>query len=637
MTEYSTSPANPEEGRIQLREYLGVLRLRKWSILLTTLLVVGGALLFSVRQTPVYESESRVLVEPVVQAAAGFDPSVNMATEGELVNSAEVADLVADDLGSGEPPERLLRGLSVDVAPQTEILVIRYEDPDPLTAKRRAQSFALSYLEFRRQHAEEELLAAAQPLEKRKASAIRERTLKEKDLAELPLNDPERTTLNNQIAQLNSSIALLENQLAELDPAGALQVGQVVAPATLPSEPVSPDYVRNTILGLLLGLGLGVGIAFLRERLDDRLRGRMDLETHLGAPVLAVIPRVASWRRRGDTPLVTLAEPRSNTSEAYRTLRTSLLFSASQRGVKTLLVTSPQAGEGKTATSANLAVVLAQAQKRVILVSADLRKPRLHRFFGTSNEVGLTSVLIGEAKPWEAVKDNGLDNLKIVPSGPIPGNPAELLGSDAMGRLLAQFREVADFVIVDTAPALVVADALALAPFVDAALFIGDAEYSTRGAVTQARTQLDQVDAKVIGGVLNNFDPSKARLSPYYYSYYYQYQYGNGEPDGGKTRRRLGRKEAPQPDAEATGFEAAPGPRRRGRSGRGGARGGPAAPPTDPASTGPAVSGEPGSSPPSGMEGLWGQAAAQDGRPAPEEGAAPEGQAEAEPPARRRR
>jgi succinoglycan biosynthesis transport protein ExoP len=557
VTEAPNISDPPGDQRAQLREYLAVLRLRKWSILAVTVLVVAGAMFFSIRQVPIYESQARVLVKALSQGALGTSPSVNMQTERELVTSIQVADLVAEDLDAAERPEQLLRGLRVDVAPQTEILVMAFQHQDPLTAKRRAQSFAESYLQFRRNQAEEEVLAAGESLQKRKEDLEQERANKEEKLADLPVDDPQRIGLQTQVNQFTSEIAVLDQQLSQVIPAEKLLVGQIVEPALLPSEPVSPDHLRNAILALVVGLLLGVGVAFLRERLDDRLRGRLDLEAHVGAPVLAVVPKVGTWRKRAETPLVSLAEPRSTSSEAYRTLRTSLLFAASQQGLKTILVTSPQAGDGKTATSANLAVVLAQAHKRVILLSADLRKPRLHKFFEVPNDVGLTSVLIGEAKPWEAVKDVGLDYLKVVTSGPIPGNPAELLGSDAMGRLLEQFREVADFVVIDSAPALVVSDALAVAPFVDTALFVADAERTTRGAVTHGRSQLEQVSVNFIGAVLNNFDPSKGRISPYYYSYYYQYRYSE-EPTGrGARLRRQGKK--PQPVAEGSqeemGFE----------------------------------------------------------------------------------
>lgn len=317
----------------------------------------------------------------------------------------------------------------------------------------------------------------------------------------------------------------------------------VILDSTLPTTPSAPKKKLIIAAGLLLGLALGIGLALIRERLDDSLRGRGDLEDLLGAPVLAVVPRVSGWKKKDDTHLISIEQPKASVAEVYRTLRTSVLFASAQRGLKTLMVTSPTAGEGKTTTASNLAVVLSDAGKRVILVSADLRKPRVHRFFGQSNEKGLSTVLAGEVKPWEAMVDPGRGHLRVLTSGPVPAHPAELLQSEAMGELIEELSEVADFVILDTAPVLLVADALAIAPLSDGVLLVVDAENTHRGAVIQAREQLEQVGAPMIGAVLNNFDPSKAR-SPYYGyygSYWHRYRYsgyyGFNYEDGGGSRR----------------------------------------------------------------------------------------------------
>jgi polysaccharide biosynthesis transport protein len=537
-----------DEGRTDLRGILAVLRLRKWTIMLVTALILGGAIFASFRMTPIYESSARVLVEPIVINPTQTFPDVDIATEAGIADSVAVAEMVVERLELDRSALSLLANLTVEPVEASDFLLFRYSSPNPAEAQRMAQGFAEAFLTYRRKQAIQDYLDSRRVVQGR-ITGLQEQVSELNEELLATANPAEQSIIQSDLNRLNAQISLLEGQFA-LQPA-PLGSGEIVEPAQLPQAPASPNHVVNGVLAFLLGLFAGIGVAFLRERLDDRLRGSTDFEARLGRPVLAVVPRVASWRRKSQTPLVTLAEPRSSSSEAYRTLRTSLLFAASQQGVKTILVTSPSAGDGKTATSANLAAVLAQARKRVILISADLRKPRLHRFFNLSNDVGLTSVLIGEAKPSEAVLDIGMEHLKVVPSGPVPGNPAELLGSDAMGAFLSRLREIADFVILDTAPALVVADPLTLAPITDAALFVADAEHTSRSAVTHAGSQLEQVGANIIGGVLNNFDPSKAKSSPYYYSYYYTSRYQAVPERPGRLRRgrRLG-EEAPRPEQE---------------------------------------------------------------------------------------
>jgi capsular exopolysaccharide synthesis family protein len=195
--------------------------------------------------------------------------------------------------------------------------------------------------------------------------------------------------------------------------------------------------------------------------------------------------------------------------------------------MRVIAVTSPQAGEGKTTTVANLAATLALTGKRVVALSADLRKPRLHRFFAQANEDGLSSILAGQGQVADVARRvEGLDSLRVVTSGPVPPNPAELLSSDEMELLLGHLRATADYVVIDTPPALVVTDAMIVAPRVDGVVVVVDSDVTTGAAALHTVEQLEQVGAKVIGSVLNRFDPSKAR----YYSrggrYAYRYHYG---------------------------------------------------------------------------------------------------------------
>ncbi|MCA1726246.1 MAG: polysaccharide biosynthesis tyrosine autokinase, partial [Actinobacteria bacterium] len=517
--------APPPEEHFQLREYIGILRFRKWSVLAVSAVVLALGLFLSFRQTPLYASSARVLVKPInTSPQLQINPLIqqlNMETEREIARSEGVAEIAGEDL----PPsadDTVGGQLSIDNPPNTAILVFSYTDASPVVAQQGANAFANAYLQYKREQANESLQNIRNPLQEQLTELEQELRNLERHLGPLP--SPAQQTRRDEIT---GQIAVIRSQLAPLL-AIVVDPGDVILSAALSASPSSPNLPVNAALSLFVGLALGMVTALLRERLDDGLRGRTDLETQSGAPVLAVIPKVVGWKKREETRLTAVAEPKSAASEAYRTLRTSMLFAAAQRGLKTILVASATAGEGKSTTAANLSVVLANADKRVILVNADLRKPRVHRFFGVQNKTGVVDVLWGEAKPWEALVDPGIENLRLFPSGPIPARPAELLGSEAMGELLAELREVADFIIIDSAPVLVVSDALALAPLCDGVLYVADAESTSRGAVAHAREQLEQVGVQMVGSVLNHFDASKARSAPYYYRYYYRYKHKSG-------------------------------------------------------------------------------------------------------------
>ncbi len=523
------------EVQFQLREYLGILRFRKWSVAVVAAVVLVAGMFFSLRQTPLYRSTAKVLVKPI-NSPNTFTLTVqfsqlNMDTEVQLAASEGVAALAAEQVPGAVDPLSLALGLTVSSPPNTAILEIDFTDPDPLRAQQGANAFATSYLQYKNDQALTAIDDLRKPLEARLSQLRKELSQLNRDIGQNALDEPTPGQQSRR-DELTGQIAVLSNQLAPL--AGyVIDPGTVIQSAALPAEPSSPNHPTNAALSLFAGLVLGVVVALLRERLDDGLRGRSDLETQSGAPVLAVIPKVPGWKKKEEIKLTTVSEPRSAAAESYRTLRTSMLFAAAQRGIKTILVASASAGEGKTTTAANLAVVLANADKRVILVNADLRKPRVHRFFQLRNKIGVVDVLAGTAKPWEALVDPGIENLRVFPSGPIPTRPAELLGSEAMGELLAELRQVADFIIVDSAPVLVVSDALALAPLCDGVMYVADAEATTRGAVAHAREQLEQVGVDIIGSVLNNFDLNRARSAPYYYRYYYRYRSQYGYSYGG--------------------------------------------------------------------------------------------------------
>lgn len=423
--------------------------------------------------------------------------------------------------------------MSVSIPTNTQIFEIAYSSSDPLTAQRGAQTFAEAYLEFKTQQVIEDYTRARTGIQRQIQQLEGQLQDARERLAEAPPGSSKQQEAQGEADLLLSQLAIARNQMGSLS-TPQIDPGDVIEPAPLPLQPSSPNHVQAGILALTVGLALGVGLAFLREHLDDRIGGREELEEVVGAPVLAVVPKVSDWKKRQHAELVTRTVPKGATAEAYRTIRTNIQFIAREDNFKVLAITSPGLGEGKTTTTANLAVALAQTGKRVLAVSCDLRKPRLHRFFELHNRVGLANILTGEAALADVAQRCGIDTLRVIASGPIPPNPAELLQSEEMDELLEQFRKAAHFVVIDTAPILAVSDALILAPKSDGVILVADPSVTSRAALSHVRDQLEQIGGNVIGGIFNNFDPATARYYPSYYRYYYSYRYKyktEGEPE----------------------------------------------------------------------------------------------------------
>jgi capsular exopolysaccharide synthesis family protein len=298
-----------------------------------------------------------------------------------------------------------------------------------------------------------------------------------------------------------------------------------------PLGPSSPKPVQDALLGLIAGLALGLGAAFLRDSLDDAVSSKETAEQLTNAPVLAAVPMVMSWRKRDRPLVVTLAKPSSPAAETYRSLRTSLQFARAEHELRTILVTSPAASEGKTSTLANLGAVFAQAGQNVLMVSCDLRKPRLGQFFGIDEAAGLTTAILGEDSVDNLIRPTpGIENLWLLPSGPTPPNPAELLNGARSQQIFAQLRDRFDLVLIDSPPILPVTDAAVLSKDADATLLVVAAFRTRSGDLLRASEKLAQVNARVVGVVLNE---ATRQSAGYYTGYGYgtaQGYYGSRQP-----------------------------------------------------------------------------------------------------------
>ena len=317
--------------------------------------------------------------------------------------------------------------------------------------------------------------------------------------------------------------------------------------AALNAVPIRPNRQSSILTGSLLGLAIGMGLVILLSMLDSRVRTPEEVESH-NIQLLATIPAInpASQPLNIDSSILELSrstngngstgepdkfishkashlDPRSSVAETFRSLRTTILFAGLDRPVQVLALSSSAPQEGKSTSSANLAIVMAQMGKRTLLVDADLRRPVQHSVFDLSREPGLTNVLFERASFTEAIKPTEIPNLSILPAGIIPPNPAELLGSNRMYQLLDRLREEYDFILLDTPPVVAVTDALLLGYIADATVLIARAGHSRIDALLRAMDSVERSGAKLLGVVLNDFNPASSYGS--YYKYYQYYQY----------------------------------------------------------------------------------------------------------------
>jgi len=418
----------------------------RW-IVFVTLASVGAAALISWSQHPMYRAAATVLVQPRVFTQGTAPQAPDMGTEKTVATSNVVLQRASQRIGV--PVSQLSHGLSVSVPLNTNVLRIAYTSPDPTQAQRRAQAVAAAYADY---------WLAEQPS---------------------PRTSP-RTA------------------------GGEIFGSAVITPAKRPSSPASPNHVVDLIVATAIGLLVALGTAFVRDRFDDRLRSPIELEELSGGPILAVIPAVRQGRRDARNRLVMARNPESTAAHAYQDLRTLVFRAATNRSAKTLLVTSP-AGDRQTLVAANLAIALARAGQRVILVCADLRWPHGHELFGEFNATGLASVVEGRVGLADALRSTDTEGLQVLPAGWLEGDYGAALHGAALRQTVGRLRSAADFVVIDAPPALAGADTGALAELTEMVLLVGDARRTTRRQVNAMADQLEHVSGHIIGCVIDNF------------------------------------------------------------------------------------------------------------------------------------
>ena len=493
-----------------LRSYAQLVRKRKWWVLALALAGLAVSLAISFTESKQYAASAQVLVQPSSQASAlgsAEQPvtTTDVQTMLQLVTSAPVTNAVQKKLGHAPSVT------AAEVA-QTNVISITAIAGTPVQAAAVANTYANAFVSYQQAVSISSLTQAEAQLR----GQIRSISKQIKQLRATSGTGSQQAALVNQEAVLSEQLTQMQ-----VSSSGETSGLTVVTPAEPPTSPSSPKPTEDGALGLAAGLILGLAAAFLRESLDDAVATKETAEEFGGATVLAAVPMVTSWKKRDRPLVVSLARPMAPAAEAYRSLRTSLQFARQERDLHTILVTSPAAAEGKTSTLSNLGAMFAQAGQRVVLVSCDLRKPRLGQFFGIDEKPGLTTAVLGEQPVEELVQAvPGDDNLWLLGSGELPPNPAELLNGRRIQEVFSALRELFDLVLIDSPPVLPVTDAVVLAKDADATLLVVAAGQTSRGDLQRAAEKLAQVNARVVGLVLNE---TSRQAGGYGYGYGYGY------------------------------------------------------------------------------------------------------------------
>ena len=536
---------------LELKEYILPLRKWWWLIVAATLVATVSSFLATRQQPPIYQTRTTVIIgnsmnNPNPNSYDYYQSQQLAATYADIVKRDTVRQATMTALGLTFLPD-----YSARTVPTTQLVEITVTDTDPVRAQAVAKELVNQLIA---------ISPSGQNSEAKKRQAFISGQLNELEdkikatQSEITKKQEELTGLFSarQIADAQTQIAALQNKLASMQTnytallsntqQGARNALSTLEEARLPTRPIGPNKSATILLAAVIGFALAAAAAYLLEYLDDTMKNPEDVEKALGLTTLGAAPVM---KLEDGNELVVVTQSQSPISEAYRVLRTNLQFAAVGHPLDTLMVTSAGPGEGKSMTAANLAAALAQGGRRVILVDGDLHRPRQHRVFGLRNNTGVTTALITDVAGNldNILQDTSVPGLRVLTSGPLPPNAAELLGSTRMRELLADLHTRADIVVVDSPPVTALSDAAVLSTQTDGVLLVVDAGRTRREMAKRATEALGRVHARVIGVLLNRM-PSRGAGYYYYYSYddYYTPADGSSHNSGTNGRYRRRRK-----------------------------------------------------------------------------------------------
>lgn len=554
---------------IDIKHYVFVLRSRLWLLALMLVGAAVAAFVVSRLSTPVYRATTWLLIDAQTDSGNGtadyaaIRASESLAqTYASLLQSRTVLTAASERLDLANRPNASFGSVQTSPVTGTQLIRVSADNSSPALAAEVANTVASVFIEqnYQRQtsaysQSQDSLSRQLDYLE----TQINQTTV---DLNALQgqqgvAEAAERARLEDLLAQYNQNYTSLLQSIESVRLAAIQSTSNIVQvdPAVMPSRPLRPNVMLNTIVAGALGLLAGVILVLIEDFLDDTVKNPDTVSQQLRLPIIGMVLNFDAERER----LITVLKPRSPAAESYRRIRINIKYASVDHDLHTLLITSPAPSEGKTTLAANLGVVLATNNQSTILIDGDLRRPNVHKALGLSNRRGLSDLFIESADTLEdVIQDSGVEGLSVITSGPLPPNPSELLDSAKIGHILEEVRQHADLVIIDAPPAISLTDAVALSQRVDGVVLVLRAGRTKMALLRQAVQDLRQVGANVIGLIFTDIDHAGNRYGQYYYyykSYNGYYETEDGEANGSSGRKRLdifGRRNGvSQPEAVA--------------------------------------------------------------------------------------
>lgn len=530
---------------LELRQILQVARRRGWLVLLIMLVAAASAYVFATRQDDQYAASATLLVLPGKSAGnnefSALQASRSLAdTYRQLIETGPVLERVIAELELPLTEPELDSKVSASIVGDTQLINVRVEDTSAERSAEIATTIVEQFQEYIDEGIDRRIEASRAGIDEQIAELEQRRLDIAAEIDALEnSDDPASENVQAQIDLLGEELSRVDQALSELRvPAFTVNTDimalsaqvEVADPARVPTEPFAPRPLFSAALGLFLGFLIGIGLIAIIEFMDNTVKPQHNLQAMVGAPLLATVSQLTKLQP-GAAQVYTLSQPRSGAAEALRLLRTNLEFAAASGSVGSLTVTSPGPAEGKSTVTANLGVVMAQANTQTIIIDADLRKPTQHRIFGVPNDKGLTTLLTHPEQDWKAVaRKVALPGLWLIPSGPLPPNPSDLVSSDRFEQLLQRIREDVDLVLIDSPPVLSASDSLSVATHTDGVMLVFQSHKTRTDAVRHAAHAIHQGGIRLVGVVLNR---QKGQQGASYYGEYYGPEVRSSESSAG--------------------------------------------------------------------------------------------------------